>query len=120
MSALLRILSNAARTGIKSPRSITAAAVTGSLISSHNAIAATGASTTALTLRALNTRGQKRLFGAGRGRSIAGVIDAIWSESAGAIASTVPVGAVPVTRSLLDGYERQTVGKAAGSVRSWD
>lgn len=70
-------MSNAARTGSKSPRSMTAAAVTGSLINSHNAIAATGAATTALTLKALNTRGQKRLLGAIRGRSVAGVVEAM-------------------------------------------
>jgi hypothetical protein len=40
-------------------------------------MAATGASTTALTLKALNTRGQKRLFCAGRGRSVAGLFEAM-------------------------------------------
>lgn len=43
---------------------MTAAAVTGSLINSYNDSAATGAITTALTLTALKTRGQKRLLGA--------------------------------------------------------
>ena len=63
MSALPSIFASAASTGSRSPRSITAAAVTGSLINNHNDSAATGASVTDATLTALNTRGQKRLFG---------------------------------------------------------
>jgi hypothetical protein len=44
--------------------------VSGSLINSHSANAATGAIATALTLTALKTRGQKRLLGACLGRSV--------------------------------------------------
>ena len=72
ISALPRIFASAASTGSRSPRSITAAAVTGSLINNHNDSAATGASVTDATLTALNTRGQKRLLGGCLGRSVAG------------------------------------------------
>jgi len=53
---------------------MTAAAVTGSLINNHNDNAATGASIMAPTLTVPNTRGQKRLFGACRGRSVEGLM----------------------------------------------
>ena len=73
MIALPMIFASAATTGSRSPRSITAAAVTGSLISSHNDNAAIGASVNDVKLTALKTRGQKRLFGACLGRSVAGL-----------------------------------------------
>ena len=54
---------------------MTAAAVTGSLMSNHNASAPTGASVSDVMLTALNIRGQKRLFGCGLGRSVEGLLD---------------------------------------------
>ena len=70
MMALPTILARAANRGSRLPRSITAAAVTASLINSHNDRAATGASTSALTLMVPKKRGQKRLLGAWRGLSV--------------------------------------------------
>jgi hypothetical protein len=51
---------------------MTAAAVTGSVIISHNARVATGASVTEVMVTAFRTPGQKRLFGAALGRSVRG------------------------------------------------
>ena len=56
---------------------MTAAAVTGSLINNHSESAATGASVSEVMLNALNTRGQKRLFCGGLGRSVEGLTDAM-------------------------------------------
>ena len=77
MIALPSTFARAANSGIKSRRSITAAAVTGSLINNHSASAATGASVTDVMLSALNTRGQKRLFWGCLGRSVEGLKDAM-------------------------------------------
>ena len=77
MIALPSTFARAASTGSRSPRSITAAAVTGSLINNHSASAATGASVNDVMLSALNTRGQKRLFCGGLGRSVEGLMDAM-------------------------------------------
>src|SRR5215203_1648928 len=110
----------AARTGSRSPRSMTAAAVTGSLISSHSDKAATGAIATALTLTALNTRGQKRLLGACLGRSVGESGDGMTSVARVSIASTVPSRPVLLTRCLIDGYRHDLVGSLRAGVRSWD
>src|SRR5687767_7375908 len=98
MKALPTTLTSAARTGHRSPSSITAAAVTGSLINSHNDNAEIGASVSEVTLTVLNTRGQKRLRGAGLGRSVAGLGRAMVLSRFVLIASTVPVCPVLVTR----------------------
>ena len=94
MSALPSTFARAASTGNRSPRSITAAAVTGSLIINHSASAAMGASVTDTMLNALNTRGQKRLLGSCLGRSVEGLMDAMVLTSITCysdIRTTVPV-----------------------------
>ena len=79
---------SAASSGRRLPRSITAAAVTGSLMSNHNDNAATGASVTDATLTALKRRGQKRLFWGGLGRSVAGISLAMMLARSLVLAST--------------------------------
>ena len=100
ISALPSTFASAASTGSRSPRSITAAAVTGSLINSHSDSAATGASVTdADADGAEHTRPEAalgRLPGAVGGR-FEWYAMMILTRSL-AIASTVPVWPVLVTR----------------------
>lgn len=99
MIALPSTFARAASNGSRSRRSITAAAVTGSLINNHNDSAAIGASVTDVMLSALKTRGQKRLFWGCLGRSVEGLKDAMLLTSITRISdnrTSVPVSCNPL------------------------